>query len=192
VYAQNVSAMPHPKLTALPIGIANAMWTHGNLLDLYTVMKDTYKFRKEKAVYVNINPNTYGYRKDVLDAITKTCAFTVSKNKSYKEYLTELASHRFCLCLRGNGVDTHRFWESLYMGVIPIVINNSTTKCTQFLDHLKSIDIPFIELVGDDLHELFNVYNDDYFSQSFHKEFMNKLNTSVYNIPSLKLQYYNN
>uniref|UniRef100_A0A6C0E0T0 Exostosin GT47 domain-containing protein n=1 Tax=viral metagenome TaxID=1070528 RepID=A0A6C0E0T0_9ZZZZ len=190
VYAQNVNSQPHHKLSALPIGIANAMWKHGNLLELYTVMKDTYKYKKENAVYVNINPNTYGYRKEVLDAINVTGAFKISQNKSYKDYLTELASHRFCLCLRGNGVDTHRFWESLYLGVIPIVINNSTTKCTSFLDHLKSIDIPFVELKGDDLNELFTLYNNTYFSPSYYKDFVNKLNTSIYNISSLKLSFY--
>ncbi len=38
-----------------------------------------------------------------------------------RKYLRELRNHEFVLCPRGNGVDTHRLWETLYMGSIPIV-----------------------------------------------------------------------
>lgn len=37
------------------------------------------------------------------------------------ECLTEMARHRFVLCPPGNGRDTHRMWEALYAGTIPIV-----------------------------------------------------------------------
>lgn len=40
------------------------------------------------------------------------------KTDTYKE---ELLDHKFMLCPRGNGVDTHRMWEALYCGVIPVV-----------------------------------------------------------------------
>jgi hypothetical protein len=36
-------------------------------------------------------------------------------------FLAQLRAHDFVLCPRGNGVDTHRIWETLYMGGIPIV-----------------------------------------------------------------------
>jgi hypothetical protein len=36
-------------------------------------------------------------------------------------YKTDLLDHKFILCPRGNGVDTHRMWEALYCGVIPVV-----------------------------------------------------------------------
>ncbi len=38
-----------------------------------------------------------------------------------KGYLTNLFTHRFVLCPPGNGEDTHRFWESLYCGAIPVI-----------------------------------------------------------------------
>jgi hypothetical protein len=40
------------------------------------------------------------------------------QTQTYKE---ELLDHKFILCPRGNGVDTHRMWEALYCGVIPVV-----------------------------------------------------------------------
>jgi hypothetical protein len=38
-----------------------------------------------------------------------------------KHYLQQIRNHSFVLCPRGNGVDTYRLWETLYMGSIPIV-----------------------------------------------------------------------
>ena len=42
----------------------------------------------------------------------------------YQEYVRGLRSHPFCLAPRGNGIDTHRIWESLYAGCIPVVQNS--------------------------------------------------------------------
>jgi hypothetical protein len=36
-------------------------------------------------------------------------------------YLQSIRKHSFVLCPRGNGRDTHRLWETLYLGAIPIV-----------------------------------------------------------------------
>lgn len=39
-------------------------------------------------------------------------------------YLQDLLSHHFVLCPPGNGEDTHRMWEALYCGAIPVVKNS--------------------------------------------------------------------
>jgi len=38
-----------------------------------------------------------------------------------ESYLRSLRSHRFVLCPPGAGEDTHRMWEALYCGAIPVV-----------------------------------------------------------------------
>lgn len=38
-----------------------------------------------------------------------------------KEYANLVSDYKFVVCPRGNGIDTHRFWETLYRGSIPIV-----------------------------------------------------------------------
>ena len=85
-----------------------------------------------------------------------------SKNK---DYLMLLASSYFNICPRGNGIDTHRIWESLIFQTIPIVEKNSFTL------ELQSLGIPvFIlekwDLLGDynekDLIEkYFNIKNNE-------------------------------
>ena len=51
-----------------------------------------------------------------------------NENLPYKEYLIELKRHKYCICPEGNGMDTHRFWECLYMGTIPICLKNELTE----------------------------------------------------------------
>jgi len=38
-----------------------------------------------------------------------------------KIFLENIYNSKFVLCPRGNGLDTHRLWETLYLGSIPIV-----------------------------------------------------------------------
>jgi hypothetical protein len=146
VYAQNVD-IASPKVSLLPIGVANAMWSHGNLIALYETMRQTYHQKKPQRLYINLSPATYVYRRDVLQAVAH---FPQASTKPYKEYLAELATHQFCLCVRGNGIDTHRFWEALYLGVVPVIINNDTTACQVFVDALRT-HVPFVEITENDL-----------------------------------------
>ena len=34
---------------------------------------------------------------------------------AFDKYLENLCMHKYVICPEGNGVDTHRLWESLYM-----------------------------------------------------------------------------
>lgn len=190
IYAQNIDYDEYnSKITLLPIGLANSMWPHGDMISLYTVIKDTYKDKKCKDIYVNINPNTYMYRGEILNKIKETKCYDLASGKPYIEYLRELSEHRFCLCIRGNGVDTHRFWESLYLGVIPVIINNGITKCDNFVKYLKDLDIPFIEIKNDNLDILELKYNKSYFSEILYKNMIKK-SGGIYNLKYLKISSY--
>jgi len=39
-------------------------------------------------------------------------------------YITNIHGHKFVACPSGNGIDTHRTWESLYLNSIPIERRN--------------------------------------------------------------------
>ena len=162
LFAQNLNII-HPKANLLPIGLANAQWIHGDLNIFYNKCIESYYKKKSGEIYININPNTYNYRRKVLEELDGY--FTMSSNKPYDEYVNELTTYRFCLCIRGNGIDTHRFWESLYLGVIPVVVVNEDTNCKLFIENLKKSNIPFHEVASiDEIKEtkfnenLYNVY----------------------------------
>ncbi len=52
---------------------------------------------------------------------------TIEADVPHETYLKSLSTHKFCLCPRGNGIDTHRFWEAQYLDVIPIIIASDWT-----------------------------------------------------------------
>jgi len=186
IYAQNISFY-HNKCQLLPIGIANSMFKHGDLLSLYSVMSNTYYRKKTKNLYINISPHTYAYRATVLEEIKqRPDDFTVSTNKTYKEYLEELSQNKFCLCVRGNGIACHREWECYYLGVIPVIINNKHTNLDSYVKYLQELNLPFYEIKEDTLER----YTNDFFNDDLYKKIMLKCDSSMFNSPSVKLSHY--
>ena len=129
-----------------------------------------------------MDASTFKHRKVIMD-IFDSHGYPTSQSTDFKSYLTELKQHRFCLCLRGNGLDTHRFYESLLMGTIPVIVNNKLTNMGPFVENLKSLGLPFIE--KDELDDCnFCEYN---FSQenydriiNDHPDYLKKLTLGYY------------
>lgn len=142
IYAQNVDVPLNPKVEFLPIGIARDLFPHGNLEVLYETMITTYRYEKEKWLYININESTHPFRVEVMNEIRNSKGRWEIKTGGlpFKEYLQELSKYRFCLCIRGNGLDTHRFWESIYLGVIPVIVYHPSMD--NFIKYLKANLIP--------------------------------------------------
>ncbi len=117
-YAQNV-VTSHPKLTPIPIGIANTQFTHGNLASLDQAMRRS--SQRNKLLFTCINEKTNASRHLVQEQLRQN-GFGISKNTfDYPSYLNELSEYFFVSSPRGNGLDCHRTWESLYLGAIPLV-----------------------------------------------------------------------
>ena len=128
--AQNLMVQ-HPKLVALPIGLANRRWPHGDVELLCRVATEAEKLPRSKLVHAAFDQRSHPDRKRAWDSVR--AAFPQiprppSYAVSYADYLGDLARHRFCVCPRGNGIDTHRFWECLYLGVVPIVERSTHTE----------------------------------------------------------------
>jgi hypothetical protein len=108
--------------------------TDTHITNAWTIPKtDEYK------VYMNFSTHTFRDReriwtqfKDIPWIHAKNCE--LSKRESFFE---ELRKSQYSLCPRGNGIDTYRFWESLYSGVIPIIEKD------KIHDFFKGL--PFIE-----------------------------------------------
>jgi hypothetical protein len=132
----------HPKMRLLPIGIANSMWEHGRVeyyVDVNRMVGAKYRMagakhrrvgdahrvdshiKKPHIIYYNFGIQTNPEKR-------QACAAALSylgpmlPMVSVKENIVRLANHRYCICPEGNGVDTHRIWEALYLGCVPIVL----------------------------------------------------------------------
>lgn len=119
-YTQNLCFF-HPKISMLPIGLANSMWPHGNLSffdsDINLVSNKTQK------IYFHFNIGTNAVkRKPCYDVLCTKVPWLPLIHSN--ENLMRLKDYEFCICPEGNGVDSHRIWEALYLKCVPIVLNN--------------------------------------------------------------------
>ncbi len=144
-YAQNCE-ISHEKLVSLPIGLANRQWGEQKISQLIQVSKH---YKKTNLVYSNFSLHTHESRRALSNISFKLGFVTKGQNLPYENYLKELAQHQFCLCPRGNGLDTHRFWEAQYLNTIPIIVKSDWTSSYSGLpilvlnnwDELQSIDL---------------------------------------------------
>lgn len=129
-FAQNV-AIEHTRIESIPIGLENDKWFVG----LKKKQKIIGKFSQQKLyrnlVYMNHNVNTYPGERNVSYYLFENKEWVTARRgingEGYDEYIDDVYNHKYVICPRGNGIDTHRLWECLYLGAIPIVkrdINN--------------------------------------------------------------------
>ena len=123
-YAINPDTV-HPKLTAMPLSFANAYWPHGSpaaLQDAFDAGRGPWRDRKH-GVYVNMDTGTnHAVRSKALTQASGLQDVHVRHNRAnYSDYLADVVDSKFVLCPPGNGVDSHRTWEAVLLGAVPIV-----------------------------------------------------------------------
>lgn len=122
IFTQNMDVI-HPRVFPLPIGFANSMWAHGK----HSIYSTVYNMdiSKTKNIYFYFNIGTARQKRQLCyNEVVKRPNVSWNNRRSYKKYLIELKSHKYAISPEGNGIDCHRFWECLYMGVIPICKKN--------------------------------------------------------------------
>ncbi len=140
-FGQNVT-FTNNNLIPLPLGIenhqggskgkfTNHQWLEDNIDDLR-------KEAKKEILYCHWNPqNNLSRDKIVSQLRIKNEVFYQSERLRYEDYCIGISKHKYIICPPGNGVDTHRVWESIYMGCIPIVLRHRI---------FNSMDLPIIQV----------------------------------------------
>jgi len=152
-YAQNVD-YAHSKLVPIPIGIANIEWPHGDV----DILQNTFNinYNKEFILYANFNVHTNLKQRSL--CLQNIDSQYFENNISFHEYTTKLAKTYFNVCPLGNGIDSHRIWESLYLKAIPIAEN---TYNIRYLKEKHQLPIYTIEHWSDikNIHFTPELYN---------------------------------
>jgi len=102
----------------LPIGLANTMWDHGKIENFMGVSTN-----KSKDIYFNFNIHTNREKRELCYNVLKS-QLPFLPMLPVDQNINRLAQYRWCICPEGNGVDTHRLWEAMYLGCIPIVLKS--------------------------------------------------------------------
>lgn len=108
----------HTRLSPLPSGLANRQWGPTRIAHLVSSAR---RIEKNNLLYANVNP-THPSRAHALAVASKFAGATVESGVSYEQFVAGLARSKYCICPRGNGIDSHRFWEAQYLDCIPVIV----------------------------------------------------------------------
>jgi hypothetical protein len=82
--------------------------------------------KKDDLLYVNFNIHSgrISERTECRSYFTKFDWITFEDLVTESQYYQSLSKSKYCVCPIGAGLDTHRFYESIYFNTIPIVKRN--------------------------------------------------------------------
>ena len=171
----------NPNVFGIPLGITSDCddsalhRIYGNQDIMIEVMD--MEIEKRYLAYLNFNISTH-HERPLISSLFSEKEWIYSGEientlEGRKRFLIDIKSSKFVFCPRGNGVDTHRLWETLYMGSYPIVKYEET--------HELFCDLPIL-FVRD-----WNEINEDFLKYKY-DEFNNK----DWNLEKLKIKYWEN
>jgi len=119
-YAQNAQIV-NDFMIPLPIGLTPPWAADGKIYNAQSIKNVLKSQERTELVNCNFNINTNPLqRQDVKDIVFNNLGIQNSVVNS-NEYYSSLQKAKYAICPPGNGKDTHRLWECLYLGTIPIV-----------------------------------------------------------------------
>jgi hypothetical protein len=116
-FGQNVNIV-HPKLESIPIGLANGEIERNEMLYIDIIAR---WMKKENMVYCNNTMWSHVGERTKCNNAMERYGLKNSERVSIDVYLENIKKSYFALCPDGNGVDTHKLWECLYLKTIPVV-----------------------------------------------------------------------
>ena len=139
-YLQNSFISDQKIIFTLPIGVENLDYGINGLPRNLKKIK-SWRDRKAKILVGPFSP-THAERAELLKSASavEVCEILSNYHASPRQYAQLVNEYRFVAIPRGNGADTHRFWEALYRGAIPVV------KRSSWSSSLRNLEIPFIEV----------------------------------------------
>ena len=169
IWSQNLNMPEEDNLHVLPIGLENRRFLkNGKMKNLNLSRFNTPN--KNYLVSSNFNSNTNLEIRYPLEKFFNSINYVDTQKFSSDQYLQNLASYKFSICPPGNGVDTHRIWESLFVNTVPIIIKND------FSANLTRNRIPcvvlnkwedFLELDENNLLKIYEDYLIDFEFRTF-------------------------
>lgn len=182
-------------LIPIPIGIASEFSKKNLIINDFSKFELSNFKKDEISLYLNFQKNTNYLERNKIYKIfeDKSWAKFDSPNLQKREYLEKISGSAFVLCPWGNGVDTHRVWESLYAGSIPVTKKHPTFKLFDSLPILfvdDYVDITY-DLLSSYLNNLqLDNYNFDLLTKSYWRKLIENRNISSNNVKTIEEKFY--
>jgi hypothetical protein len=121
-FAQN-AAVVHPGLTPIPIGLERPSASGGRTRPEAFQRAVLQAASTQNLTYLSHSDRTNRWERMPIRWSLSWRDWVTARGgrMPFEEYLQEMARHRSVISPPGNGLDCHRTWEALYLGVIPLV-----------------------------------------------------------------------
>jgi hypothetical protein len=123
---------PEAKLLPIPLGFENRMWPAGAAIEATIAAAANIPPLSEvappKLMYANFRTHTFPQvRAPLFNRVVSGDLnwATGPAELSPEQNMQATADHKYVLAPRGNGIDSHRCWETLLMGRIPVLERSS-------------------------------------------------------------------
>lgn len=133
IFLQNYNGIESDKMSALPIGLERKRWfpEQEKQQKIEVNYKSGNAHKKSIDIYMNFNPQTNPIRKQWFNNLKDNQDVYIENlgnGNSFDNYINKLLSSRYVLSPPGNGIDCHRNWECLYLGIVPIIQRSNFTE----------------------------------------------------------------
>jgi hypothetical protein len=155
-FLQNSYISDDEKFFTLPIGLENIRLGTNGIPKLFDI--DTKWASKKNRLLIGPFGLTHADRRNLRELATEkipSVDFGV-RRLTPKSLARVNASYKKIAAVRGNGVDTHRLWEILYLGSIPVVKSDSWSLS------LKGLNLPLEYVDGWSQTEIARVAQGEY------------------------------
>lgn len=142
-------------LQAIPIGIANPEWPHGNFSVIENQLQKYRQLTNLALMCFNVSTRP-DERISIYRALSRfDWVTTTSPNGglTHEQYIENVYKHQFIISPRGNGIDCLRTWEALYLGAIPVIERSEWSRYFEDMPIIITNDLERVSAI-----ELFNGY----------------------------------
>lgn len=123
-FAQNLEIPMLHDIHPIPIGLENRRYLNNGMIGHFNV-----NINKTNLIISSFNLNTNKEARSIVREISeRNNLVEILTFDSHIEYIKSVSKFKFNLCPPGNGLDTHRIWESLMVDTIPIILSNNFSK----------------------------------------------------------------
>ena len=129
------------KVIPAPYGVQRRMNPNDDRIEILKHYMEKGFPRTFRLLYVGINENSHEERKGLNNLFIANPWATVETGRvDFETYLDHMMRCKFVLCPRGNAIDCHRNWETIYMRRVPIM------KRTPLLEEMyKDYQVLFVD-----------------------------------------------
>jgi hypothetical protein len=145
LWVQNLDASD-PRVEPLPIGLENARLHLNGIVSDFRSLARSEPPARNRILWGFSEVTNPTVRSAARRALERCSVADRQPPANAREYRRSLRRYRFVASPPGNGLDCHRTWEAMYLGVVPVVLRSTMT--TRF----ESLGLPL--WLVDDFDEL--------------------------------------